>query len=147
MQHPDIEHIISEVGRITGFHGFAAMDWIHETSSDRISLLEINPRITATYHLDKYSGISFSRSFNQLLSGQRTITPPKPVSQPAPLIRMFPQSLYWGIDNRNLRAFILCWSDAQWYDPLLFAAYLRRVLTHYMPQRWRDTLKRYLRKN
>ncbi|MCX7066282.1 MAG: ATP-grasp domain-containing protein [Methylococcales bacterium] len=142
MQHPDIDHIISELGRITGFHGFASLDWMHETSSDRICLLEMNPRPIPSYHLDQYAGVSFSRSFNQLLSGQRTITPPKPVSQPAPLLRMFPQNLYWGIDNRNLRALILCWGDAPWYDPLLFAAYLRRVLTHYIPKHWRDALKR-----
>ncbi|MCX7066281.1 MAG: ATP-grasp domain-containing protein [Methylococcales bacterium] len=147
MEHPDIEHIISEVGRITGFHGFAAVDWIQETSSDRICMLELNPRPTPSYHLDRHSGISFSHSFNQLLSGQRTITPPKPVSQPAPLIKLFPQSLYWAIDNKSFRGFILCWNDAPWYDPLLLAAYLRRVLVHYMPQRWRDTLKRYVRKN
>ncbi|MEI6067601.1 MAG: ATP-grasp domain-containing protein, partial [Methylococcaceae bacterium] len=119
MQHPDIEHIISEVGRITGFHGFASVDWIQETASDRICLLEMNPRPTPSYHLDRYSGVSFSRSLNQLLSGQRTITPPKPVSRPAPLIKLFPQGLYWAISNRDLRGFILCWSDAPWNDPLL----------------------------
>ena len=146
MQHPDIEHIISEVGRITGFHGFVGMDWIHETSSDRICLLEMNPRPISHYHLDRYAGVSFSRSFNQLLSGQRTITPPKPVSQPATLIRMFPQNLYWGIDNRNLRALILCWGDAPWNDPMLLAAYLRRGVTHYIPKHWRETIKRYVRK-
>ncbi|MFI3190107.1 MAG: ATP-grasp domain-containing protein [Methylococcales bacterium] len=77
MQHPDIEHIISEVGRITGFHGFASVDWIQETSSNRLCLLEINPRPIPTYHLDRYSGVSFSRSFNQLLSGQCTIAKAK----------------------------------------------------------------------
>jgi len=141
MHHPDIEHIISEVGRITGFHGFAAVDWIQETSSDRICMLEMNPRPTPTYHLDRHSGVSFSHSFNQLLSGQRTITPPQPVSQPAPLIKMFPQGLYLAIDNRDLRGFILCWRDAPWYDPLVLCVYLRRLLPYFLPQNWRDNLK------
>lgn len=132
IQHPDIEHIISEVGRITGFHGFASVDWIHEVTSNRICLLEMNPRPIPTYYLDRYSEISFSRSLNQLLSGQRTITPPKPVSQPAPPIKLFPQHLYWAIDNRDWRGFILCWRDAPWYDPLLLVAYLRRVFRHFV---------------
>jgi hypothetical protein len=132
MQHPDIEYLISGLGRITGFNGFASMDWIQETSSDRICMLEMNPRPTPTYHLDRYSGVSYSLSLNQLLSGQRIITPPKPVSLPAPLIKLFPQSLYRGIGNRDWRSFILCWNDAPWNDPLLLVAYLRRVLNHFL---------------
>jgi hypothetical protein len=128
MQHPDIEPLLSGVGRITGFHGFAGMDWIHETSSDRICMLELNPRAISQYHLDRYAGVSFSRSFNQLLSGQRTITPPKSVSQPAPIIKMFPQGLYWAVDNRDWWGFILCWRNAPWNDPSLLIAYLRRFL-------------------
>jgi predicted ATP-grasp superfamily ATP-dependent carboligase len=128
MQHPDIERVLSEVGRITGFHGFGAVDWIQEVSSDRICMLEMNPRPTPSYHLDRHSGVSFSHSFNQLLSGQRTITPTMLVSQPAPLIKMFPQGLYWAIDNKDWWGFILCWTDAPWNDPLLLIAYLRRFL-------------------
>ena len=132
IQHPDIEHIISEVGRITGFHGFASVEWIQEKSSNQLCLLEMNPRPIPIYHLDRYSGVNFSGSFNQLLFGQRTITPPKPVSQPAPPIKLFPQHLYWAIDNRDLRGFMLCWRDAPWYDPLLLVAYLRRVFRHFV---------------
>ncbi|MEI6709156.1 MAG: ATP-grasp domain-containing protein [Methylococcales bacterium] len=142
MEHPDIEHILSEVGRITGFHGFASVDWIHEKPSDNLCLLELNPRPIPTYHLDRYSGVSFSRSFNQLLSGQRTITPPKPFPQPTPLIKLFPQGLYWAISNQDWRGFILCWRDAPWSDPLLLFAYLRRVLSHFLPKHWREALKR-----
>lgn len=128
MQHPDVEHIITEVGRITGFHGFASVDWIQETHSNRLFLLEINPRPTPAYHLDNHAGVDFSHSFAQLLSGQPTITPPKPIEASAPLIKMFPQGLYWAVGNRNWRSFIQCWQDAPWNDFLLLLTYTLRFL-------------------
>ena len=141
MQHPDIEAMLSGVGKITGFHGFAGVDWIHEPH--HLYLLEINPRPTPTYHLDRYFGVSFSQSFKQLLSGQPNITPPKPVRQPASLIRLFPQSLFWAISELDWRSFFICWNDAPWNDPVLLGAYLRRVLTHFLPERWRETARRW----
>jgi hypothetical protein len=140
MQHPDIEAMLSGVGKITGFHGFAGVDWIHEPH--HLYLLEINPRPTPTYHLDRYFGVSFSQSFKQLLSGQPNITPPKPVRQPEPMIRLFPQSLFWAISEHDWGSLFLCWNDAPWNDPALLGAYLRRVLTHYLPDRWRETARR-----
>ena len=145
MQHPDIEPLLSKVGQITGFHGFAGVDWIHEKSPDHICLLELNPRPTPAYHLDQYSGVSFSRSLNQLLSGRCNITPPKPITQPARLIRLFPQGLYWAISNRDWRSFIMCWNDATWHDPRLLLSSLRRVLTHFVPNQWLLKVKPYLR--
>ena len=145
MQHPDIEQILLKVGQITGFHGFAGVDWIHEKSPDHISLLELNPRPTPAYHLDQYSGVSFSRSLNRLLSGRCNITPPKLITQPTRLIRLFPQGLYWAISNRDWRSFIMCWNDAICHDPRLMLSYLRRVLTHFMPKQWLLKVKPYLR--
>ena len=145
MEHPDIEHLLSKVGQITGFHGFAGVDWIHEKSSDHICLLELNPRPTPAYHLDQYSGVSFSRSLNQLLSGRCNITPPKPIFQPRPLVRLFPQSLYWAFSNRDWRSFIMCWNDATWDDPRLLLSSLRRVLTHFVPKQWLLKVKPYFR--
>lgn len=132
MHHPDIEFILSEVGKITGFHGFAAVDWIHEAHSDRICLIEMNPRPTPSFHLDCHSGVNFSRCFNLLLSGQRTITPPKPILQPTKLIKMFPQGLFWAIDRGDFLGFIQCWQDAPWTDPALMVSYIDRVLYYFL---------------
>ena len=147
MSHSGIEQMLSDVGRLTGFHGFASIDWIQEQRSNHIYLLELNPRPIPTYHLDKYFGIDFGASYKQLLSGQMSVTPPKSINQPAPVIKLFPQNLYWSISERNWGSFISCWHDAPWNDPLLLAAYLRRVFTHYLPKQWRETARRYLRKS
>ncbi|UOA09123.1 ATP-grasp domain-containing protein [Methylobacter sp. S3L5C] len=143
MQHPDIEAMLLGVGKITGYHGFAGVDWIHE--GPHLYLLELNPRPTPTYHLNRHFGVNFSHSLNQLLSGEHKVTPPKLIDQPTPLIRLFPQSLYWAVSNRDWRNFIFCWNDAPWRDPLLMGAYLRRVLTHFLPECWREKASRWLR--
>ena len=145
MQHPDIEAMLSGVGQITGFYGFAGVDWIHDKTSDHIYLLEMNPRPTPSLHLDRYSGVSFSRSLNQLLSGRYKVTRPKPITQPASLIGLFPQSLFWALSESDWLTFILSWKDAPWNDPLLLCAYLRRVLTHFLPKHWRHNAKQWLR--
>ncbi len=145
MQHPSIEAMLSGVGQMTGFHGFAGIDWIHDKTADHIYLLELNPRPTPSFHLDRYSGVSFSRSLNQLLSGRRNVTRTMQIPQPASLIGLFPQNLYWAISERDWRSFILCWNDAPWHDPGLLAAYFRRVLTHFLPEHWRQKARRWLR--
>ena len=132
MYHPSIADIITVVGKVTGFHGFAAVDWIHETDSDRICLLEMNPRPTPSVHLKLHSGVDFSRSFSQLLAGQRIITSPKPILQSTRLVKMFPQGLFWAIDRGDVLGFIRCWHDAPWTDLKLFIFYLDRVLYYYL---------------
>jgi len=145
MQHPDIEAMLSGVGQLTGFHGFAGVDWIHDKTADQIYLLELNPRPTPSLHLSRYSGVNFSHSLNQLLSGRHEVTPQGAISQPAVLIGLFPQSLFWALSERNWSSCILCWNDAPWHDPWLLCAYLRRVLTHFLPGHWRQKARRWLR--
>jgi predicted ATP-grasp superfamily ATP-dependent carboligase len=146
--HPDVIDILTKVGQVTGFHGFAGVDWIQDRESGHLYVLEINPRPTPSYHLDRYSGVSFSSSLNRLLSAQRQSVEQatqQPVQQSG-LIRLFPQNLYWSLSERNLPGFLHCWRDAPWHDPLLLCAYLRRVLTHYLPRYWLQKLKSWLRK-
>ena len=138
--------MLIKIGQIVGFHGFAGVDWVHDLADNHLYILELNPRPTPTYHLDRFSGVSFSRSLNQLLSGQRPVKPTEPVCEAGKLIRLFPQNLYWGISNRECRSFILCWQDAPWDDFFLLIAYLRRFLTHFLPKSWVQKVKSLIRK-
>jgi predicted ATP-grasp superfamily ATP-dependent carboligase len=144
MQHPDVEDILLKTGQITGFHGFAGVDWIHDPVSDHLYVLELNPRPTPSYHLDRFSGVSFSRSLKQLLSGNSLVSRPVVVKPFTKLIRLFPQNLYWAVSGRDFRSFMFCWQDAPWHDFLLLLAYLRRVLTHYLPKVWLQKAKRWV---
>lgn len=144
MHHRDVEPMVAGVGRLTGFHGFAGVDWIHDTAKDRLFLIEFNPRPTPSYHLDTRSGVSFARAFRAMLAGGRQIFPPAPVEGEAPFVYLFPQSLYRALSERESNSFFRCWADAPWSDPWLMAAYLRRVMTHYLPMRWRKAAKRLL---
>ncbi|MEO6990178.1 MAG: ATP-grasp domain-containing protein [Candidatus Baltobacteraceae bacterium] len=44
--HPDLEVIVGAVGAATGFHGFAGLDFIVDSQSRELVLLEFNPRPT-----------------------------------------------------------------------------------------------------
>lgn len=145
IDHPDVANIVACAGAATGFHGFAGIDWIHDTASDHLYVLELNPRITPSHHLDHYANISFSHSLQQLLSDQATITAPQPKNNAGRVINMFPQSLYWAISARDWRVFLLCWLDAPWHDPNLMLAYLRRVLSHFLPKNLRSWLKPFIK--
>ncbi|WP_228719873.1 hypothetical protein [Methylococcus geothermalis] len=139
--------LFAGVGALCGFHGFAGVDWMHDTDKDRVYLIEFNPRPTPTYHLDAHSRVSFARSFRAMLEGARRIGCPDPSAAACgSVIHLFPQSLYRAVSERDLNSLLRCWSDAPWSDPLLMAAYLRRVFTHFLPMRWRQAVKRLLRR-
>lgn len=146
MDHRDVEPMLAGVGVLSGFHGFAGVDWIHDAQSDRLHLIELNPRPTPSYHLDTLSGVSFARSLHAMLGGSRLIGKPRSTQGPAPFIYLFPQSLYRAISERELSCLLGCWPDAPWRDPGLMAAYLRRVFTHFLPMHWRQAAKRLLRR-
>ncbi|MCX7098247.1 MAG: ATP-grasp domain-containing protein [Methylococcales bacterium] len=144
--HADVAAMVAGVGKMTGFHGFAGIDWIHDTKTNHLYALELNPRVTPSYHLGHYAGVDFSHSLQQLLAGKPMTTEPKPIPQSGVVVNLFPQSLFWAFSHCNGYSFFHCWLDAPWHDPLLMLAYLRRVLTHYLPMHWRQWAKRQLRR-
>jgi phosphoribosylaminoimidazole carboxylase (NCAIR synthetase) len=46
IDHPELEGIIRAVGAATGFHGFAGLDFVVDSKSSELFLLELNPRPT-----------------------------------------------------------------------------------------------------
>lgn len=147
MSHRDIGLMLTGVGALSGFHGFAGVDWMHDAERDRVYLIEFNPRPTPTYHLDAHSRVSFAGSFRAMLEGTCGAGCRERLPEACgAVIHLFPQSLYRAVSERELNSFLRCWSDAPWSDPLLMAAYLRRVFTHFLPLRWRQAVKRLLRR-
>ncbi|WP_333688039.1 ATP-grasp domain-containing protein [Methylococcus capsulatus] len=145
MVHREIGPMLAGVGALSGFHGFAGVDWVHDTERDRIYLIEFNPRPTPTYHLDVLSGVRFADSFHAILAGTRSAGCREPSAAACGrVVYLFPQSLYRAIAECDLDSLWRCWSDAPWSDPVLMAAHLRRVLTHFLPVRWRQAVKRLL---
>jgi glutathione synthase/RimK-type ligase-like ATP-grasp enzyme len=140
MDHREIEPLITGIGTLTGFHGLGGVDWIHDPDTDSLNLIEFNPRPTPGYHTGHLAGVSFSSGVRAILSGNNLVQRPRQEGQ-GQKVFMFPQSIYRAIDDRDLRLLMRVCSDLPWNDPMLMAAHLRRVCTHYLPLRMRSWAK------
>lgn len=137
--HPDIELLVTGIGRMTGFNGFAGIDWVHDPRDNRLALLEFNPRPTPVFYKGPVAGVDFSAALQDMWSGNKKIQSPCLSGETASL---FPQNLFRSIDDHKPLAFLRTLGDASWDDPRLTLAHLRRVATHYIPRSWKEGLKR-----
>jgi predicted ATP-grasp superfamily ATP-dependent carboligase len=128
---PFIEPWLEEIGKLTGFTGFAGIDWIHEPRSGAFHVIELNPRPTPGLYLGEKVGVNFAEAFVGALAGRATIIRPHRAARP--LAVMFPQAVFWGVDHKDFRTILQALRDVPVRDPWLALALLRRVLTHYLP--------------
>src|SRR5262249_35827392 len=91
MFHNDVERMLVVLGTLTGYHGLAGVDWIHERSTNRLQFIEFNARPTPGYHTAA-GGVSFSESIREMLGGSSIVRRPKVVNGSGPVVHMFPQS-------------------------------------------------------
>jgi hypothetical protein len=92
--HPDAGPLLNAVGRLTEFTGLAGIDFIWERDTDRLLLLEFNPRPTPVYYLGHRAGVDFARALREMASGPATIQAPNLSSK---VIDLFPQMLYYSV--------------------------------------------------
>lgn len=142
LDHPEIEPLLQCIGELTGFHGLGGVDWLHDTQTGQLHLVEFNPRPTPGYHLTARTGVDFAMALHGLLAGR--IERQRPQLQPGaqPYDFLFPQYLYRAIDDQAYWRMMRAWRDVPWHDPLLVAAHLRRLCGHYLPTKWRAYLRR-----
>jgi hypothetical protein len=127
--HPDIELLTTGVGNLTQFDGFGGIDWVHDEASNRLVLLEFNPRPTPVFYQGPKAGVDFSRALKESWDGNGR--PQKPTKSGA-VVTLFPQNFYRAVDDRNLVSGLRTFADAPWDDPGLLVAKLRRVVTHFI---------------
>lgn len=138
MIHHDTEHLVNTIGALTGFHGLAGVDWIHDPATNSLELIEFNPRPAPGYREGRLAGVSFSAGIQAMLNGSSLVQHPAGTGRK---VFMFPQCLYRAIDDRNLPLLIRGLQNIPWNDPWLAAAHLRRVCSHYLPARVRQWAK------
>jgi hypothetical protein len=139
--HPDVEALLEGVGALTGFHGLGALDWVHDPRTDRLLLIEFNARPTPALAFGPYAGVNFSSALRDWLAGSCAVHRPQAPTGQKRTHFLFPQSLYYAIDHRAVAPLLALWRDAPWHDPRLLLAHGRRVLTHFLPLRWKTWLK------
>jgi hypothetical protein len=136
--HPDAGPLLNAVGRLTEFTGLAGIDFIWERDTDRLLLLEFNPRPTPVYYLGHRAGVDFARALREMASGPATIQAPNLSSK---VIDLFPQMLYYSVEHLNPLLFLRCLGDIPWKDPALTAAKFRRFVTHYIPSSLKEKIR------
>jgi len=133
MLHPDIEPLLTATGGLTGFHGFGGIDWIHETGTDRLRLIEFNARPTPGYHFGPLAAVDFSRALAAMLKGDTYTQRPAAPEERRAKIFIFPQDVLLAVHNRDLRS-LLQWipggprsQDIPFDDPHVLYVLLTRI--------------------
>ena len=148
MVHPQMEAIIEKIGRLTTFHGFCGIDWIHRADDDSLCVLEFNPRPTPTIHLGIRCGVDFPRAVRAMLGGADAAPVQRPQLPPPDqrIVYMFPQHLEHCLFDNGLSG-ITRWipgvapNDVPWDEPRLL---LRQWPRPRLSRRTRKRLKALL---
>jgi hypothetical protein len=128
MTHPDVEPILRTVGSASGYHGFAALDWVLD-GDDRLQLIELNARPVPTIHMGPLAGVDFARAVRGLLDGEPAEQSPRPRHDR--VVAMFPEDVWRAATENTLSlADWMPWPgryhDVPWHDPPLLWHHLRR---------------------
>lgn len=143
---PEAEAMLEGIGRLTGYHGLAGVDWIRRSTDQRLYLIELNPRPTPCYHLGPRVGVDFAAALRALIDGPApAIQRPRPPAPGDALVYQFPQYCFRAIDDRQWRHVPRVLGDVPWREPLLVAAHLRRVVSHYLPSPMRQKVRSWFR--
>ncbi len=137
IHHPDMESICRQAGHITGYHGFAGVDWILDRDG-KLHVIEFNARPIPGYHFDRsVTGVDFSAAFAAMIAGQKR---PLPQPKPGGRVYMFPQHLLRCTSERDWRGLVhylpLCGKkDLPWDDFALLVEPVRKKLVKFFGSR------------
>jgi hypothetical protein len=123
MTHPAVKPLLTQLGELTGYHGFCALDWVH--ADDRLWLIELNTRPVPTIHMGPLAGVDFSQAIAGLLAGDPEIQEPPDPAGDAPVHPMFPEDILRASSEGALSFPI---RDVPWSDPRLLFHCLRRMV-------------------
>ena len=122
--------MLDAIGRMTGFHGFAAIDWIIDERTARLVVLELNARPAPGIHLGEQLACDFAPAVARFAAGSTERSPR--TAPPSRVVSMFPEDLFRAVTEKD-EAFLARWrsdhalrSDVPDDDPPLLAYYLQR---------------------
>jgi hypothetical protein len=122
VEHPGVERALTVLCAELQYHGLGGMDWMEEAATGRLFFTELNPRITPTLSLDRFTTQAQGALLAGLVSG---VAPPCPWVKVDGLHYLFPQYGYrclergeWGSLFRLVPGFNKV--DLPWRDPGIF---------------------------
>jgi glutathione synthase/RimK-type ligase-like ATP-grasp enzyme len=122
MDHPEALPLVRAVARLSGYHGFGALDWVLDDDG-HLRLIELNTRPVPTLHMGPRAGVDFGRALAESLSGSTSLQPPESPPADAPVYGMFPEDLWRAASEKRL------WrpADVPWTDPGLVLHHFKRL--------------------
>jgi predicted ATP-grasp superfamily ATP-dependent carboligase len=130
IDHLEVEPMLDAIGRMTGFHGFAAIDWIIDDRSGHLLALELNARPAPGIHLGEQLAADFAPAVRRFVAGSTERLPR--AAAPSRVVSMFPEDLFRAVTEKDepflarWRADITLRSDVPTDDAQLLAYYLQR---------------------
>jgi len=136
MRHPDIELIARGIAKLTGFHGFFGVDFIHSQQTGHCHVIEMNPRPTPLLPLCARAGADFSKGIRHVLAGGPKPEPLPPIA-PKGTYPLFPEELYRCHEQHDYRS-IVRWilkvmsgrAEIPWDDYSLAAGMWKKFRRH-----------------
>lgn len=133
---PEMGAILQKLGRLTRFHGLCGIDFIHQSETGSITLLEQNGRPTpqAVLYLGERRG-AIEKAIRAMLDGDES-TPASipPAVRTQGSLSMFPQDVCRSIAERDfdglLRWFVTPgrWREMPWQDPALMIRHIGLIV-------------------
>ncbi|MFZ6688300.1 ATP-grasp domain-containing protein [Undibacterium sp. SXout11W] len=133
---PELEHMLTQLGQLSGFHGLCGIDFFEQENTGELILLEQNFRPTLTIGLAKRFGVDLAMAIRILLGGDdaridRALTQKTTVKSVIPL---FPQDVFRAIDAQDRRGLLkwcfypLWWREMRWSEPFIMFLNLRHII-------------------
>lgn len=141
IESPQIFPMLRKIGEITRFHGLCSIDWLEESATGRIFLLEFNPRYTAGTYRSAWAGSDFVSGLAGIHARKTPAPPVAPHGRAGQTFRMFPEAAFRAIDDLNPWLLARSLGSAPWHDPKLLLAQIRRLAGHYVPASWKQPLR------
>lgn len=138
----ELESVLRLLGERTGFDGICGVDWMLDKRTGRVVVLEFNPRPTATHVMGRRVGADFSEALRNMNAGQDVYVRPGEPKTPEP-VALFPQAVYCAISARKPLLAVAALHSVPWGDPGIVLASLRRIMTHFFPERLRHSLRQW----
>ncbi len=114
MDHPGIRHVAERlVGRF-GFTGFGGFDFVIESGSGTVHLLEMNPRITLATPLAQAFGLDLAATLHAAITGNEMPS----VTAGHPVVVSFPHEWWRDPHSPHLQRYF---TDAPWNDQALIS--------------------------
>lgn len=137
-----LDELVTAVGELIRFNGMCGIDWIQDPRDMQFKLIEFNPRPMG-FFLGMHAGVNFARSIRNWLDGKPEVQSPCLPRNSRPVLA-FPGHFHFAISNRRPWVAARSIMNAPWSDFRFALEQLRRATTYYVPEEWKDRIRKFL---